>query len=139
MKIKRINHLGIVPKDFKQSKKFFTNILGLNHEGREIVEEQKVSVEFIRCENSRLELLEPTSKDSPISKFLETRGAGIQHIALEVDNLDNWIEHLKKNNIRLIDEKPRYGAHNMRIAFVHPHSTGGVLVELVEEQSNSLT
>jgi methylmalonyl-CoA/ethylmalonyl-CoA epimerase len=134
MKVKRINHLGIVPKDFSQSKKFFMDILGLNHEGGEVVEEQKVSVEFIRCEHSRLELLEPTSKDSPIAKFLETRGAGIQHVALEVDNLDNWIEHLKKNNIRLIDEKPRYGAHNMRIVFVHPHSTGGVLVELVEEQ-----
>ena len=134
MKIKRINHLGIVPKDMNQSKSFFLDILGLNHEGGEIVEEQKVSVEFVRCENSRLEFLEPTSEDSPIAKFLETRGAGIQHVALEVDNLDNWIEHLKKNNIRLIDEKPRYGAHNMRIVFVHPHSTGGVLVELVEEQ-----
>lgn len=134
MKIKRINHLGIVPKDFNQAKKFFMETLGLNHEGGEIIEEQKVSVEFIRCENSRLELLEPTGKDSPIAKFLETRGAGIQHVALEVDNLDGWIDHLKKNNIRLIDEKPRYGAHNMRIVFVHPHATGGVLVELVEEQ-----
>lgn len=135
MIIKRINHLGIVPKDYAQSKKFFTDILGLKQEGGETVEEQKVSVEFVRCENSRLELLAPTSSESPIAKFLETRGAGIQHIALEVDNLDNWIEYLKKNNIKLIDEKPRYGAHNMRIVFVHPHSTGGVLVELVEEQS----
>ena len=134
MIIKRINHLGVVPKDLNQSKNFFTNILGLNHVGGEVVSEQKVSVEFIQCENSRLELLEATSQDSPIAKFLETRGAGIQHVALEVDNLDKWIEHLKKNNIRLIDEKPRYGAHNMRIVFVHPHSTGGVLVELVEEQ-----
>lgn len=134
MKIKRINHLGIVPKDLNQSKNFFTSILGLNHEGCETVEEQKVAVEFVRCENSRLELLSPTSSDSPIAKFLETKGSGIQHIALEVDNLDNWIDHLKKNNIKLIDEKPRYGAHNMRIVFVHPHSTGGVLVELVEEK-----
>lgn len=134
MKIKKINHLGIVPKDLSQSKKFFVDILGLNYEGEERVDEQKVSVEFIRCENSRLELLTPTSSDSPIAKFIETKGAGIQHVALEVDNLNNWIEYLKKNNIRLIDEKPRYGAHNVRIVFVHPHSTGGILVELVEEQ-----
>lgn len=134
MKIKRINHLGVVPKDLNQSKNFFTNILGLSHIGGEVVEEQKVSVEFIQCEHSRLELLVATSPESPIAKFLETRGAGIQHVALEVDDLDKWIEHLKKNNIRLIDEKPRYGAHQMRIVFVHPHSTGGILVELVEEQ-----
>ncbi|APJ04704.1 methylmalonyl-CoA epimerase [Silvanigrella aquatica] len=135
MIIKRINHLGIVPKDLNQTKKFFTEVLGLKEEGNEVVAEQKVIVDFIRCDAARLELLSPTSEESPIAKFLETRGAGIQHVALEVDNLDNWIEYLKKNNIRLIDEKPRYGAHNTRIAFVHPHSTGGVLVELVEEQS----
>lgn len=134
MQIKRINHLGIVPKDLEQAKKFFNGILNLKHEGGEVVTEQKVAVEFLRCESSRLELLSPTDAESPIAKFLETRGAGIQHIALEVDNIDNWIEYLKKNNIRLIDEKPRYGAHNTKIVFVHPHATGGVLVELVEEQ-----
>lgn len=134
MQIKRINHLGIVPKDLEQAKKFFNGILNLKHEGGEVVTEQKVAVEFLRCEFSRLELLSPTDAESPIAKFLETRGAGIQHIALEVDNIDNWIEYLKKNNIRLIDEKPRYGAHNTKIVFVHPHATGGVLVELVEEQ-----
>ena len=134
MQIKRINHLGIVPKDLEQAKKFFNGILNLKHEGGEVVTEQKVAVEFLRCEFSRLELLSPTDAESPIAKFLETRGAGIQHIALEVDNIDNWIEYLIKNNIRLIDEKPRYGAHNTKIVFVHPHATGGVLVELVEEQ-----
>ena len=135
MQIKRINHLGIVPKDLVQAKKFFNEILNLKHEGGETVVEQHVAVEFLRCEHSRLELLSPTDQESPIAKFLETRGAGIQHVALEVDHLDNWIEYLKKNNIRLIDEKPRYGAHNTKIVFVHPHATGGVLVELVEEQS----
>lgn len=136
MQIKRINHLGIVPKDLEQAKKFFNEILNLKHEGGEIVTEQKVAVEFLRCESTRLELLSPTDTESPIAKFLDTRGAGIQHIALEVDNIDSWIEYLKKNNIRLIDEKPRYGAHNTKIVFVHPHATGGVLVELVEEQSS---
>ncbi|WP_186648225.1 methylmalonyl-CoA epimerase [Fluviispira vulneris] len=135
MIIKRISHLGIVPKDVEKSVKFFHGILNLDKEGSEIVEEQKVSVQFIRAENSRLEILEATSSDSPIAKFLESKGSGVQHIALEVDNLDEWIDHLKKNNIRLIDEVPRYGAHNTRIIFIHPHSTGGVLVELVEEQN----
>ncbi|KAB8028629.1 methylmalonyl-CoA epimerase [Fluviispira multicolorata] len=133
--VKRISHLGIVPKDVEKAVKFFHGVLNLEKEGSEIVDEQKVAVQFIRTENSRLEILEATSSESPIAKFLETKGSGVQHIALEVDNLDEWIQHLKKNNIRLIDEAPRYGAHNTRIIFIHPHSTGGVLVELVEEQN----
>ncbi|RDB37247.1 methylmalonyl-CoA epimerase [Spirobacillus cienkowskii] len=136
MKINRINHLGIVPKDASLAKQFFTGILGLPYEGGEVVDDQQVTVDFIRCENSRLELLQATSTDSSIAKFLATRGAGIQHVALDVDDLDSWVNHLKKNQIRLIDEKPKKGAHNTRIVFIHPHSTGGILVELVEEKQN---
>lgn len=134
MKVLRVNHLGIVPKDVTAAKDFFGNVLGLAQEGRETVPEQKVAVEFLRCDDTRLELLEPTDSTSPIAKYLETRGAGIQHIALQVDNLGEWLTHLKAKGIKLIDSEPRVGAHHTKIAFIHPHATGGVLVELVEEQ-----
>jgi methylmalonyl-CoA/ethylmalonyl-CoA epimerase len=133
MKILRVNHLGIVPKDSIQAASFFGDLLGLVHEGKETVEEQKVSVEFFRAEATRLELLVPTSSDSPIAKFLEAKGSGIQHVALEVDSLAEWLVHLKAKGVKLIDEQPRKGAHNTLIAFVHPHATGGILVELVQE------
>lgn len=133
MKILRVNHLGIVPKDVAAARMFFCDTLGLTNEGQERVEEQKVAVDFIRVDDTRLELLAPTSSDSPIAKFLETRGSGIQHMALEVDNIDEWVSHLKQKGVQLIDETPKTGAHHTRIVFVHPRSTGGVLVELVEE------
>lgn len=133
MKIIRINHLGVAAKDTAAAARFFGTCLGLAQEGSETVAEQKVKVDFFRVENSRIELLSPTEPESPIAKFLETRGAGIQHMALEVDDLDAWLITLKEQGVKLIDSVPRLGAHNTRIAFVHPHSTGGILVELVEE------
>lgn len=133
MKILRVNHLGIVPKDVAAARSFFSTTLGLTNEGQEEVAEQKVAVDFIRVDDTRLELLAPTSNDSPIAKFLETRGSGIQHIALEVDSVDEWVAYLKQKGIQLIDESPKIGAHHTKIVFVHPRSTGGVLVELVEE------
>ena len=135
MKILRINHLGVAPKDNAVAAEFFGKTLGLAHEGSETVVEQKVHVDFYRIEKSRIELLAATDNTSPIAQFIEKRGAGIQHVAFEVDSIDEWLVHLKKQGIRLIDETPRMGAHNTRIAFVHPQSTGGVLVELVEEHS----
>lgn len=134
MKIIRINHLGIASKAPEDFLTFFQLILGLNHEGSEVVEEQKVKVNFLKCENSRLELLEPSTQDGPISKFLDSRGSGIHHIALEVDNVEEWVDYLKKKQIRLIDETPRIGAHHTKIVFIHPKATGGILVELVEEK-----
>lgn len=133
MKILRVNHLGIVPKDVSVAESFFGDILNIVREGKEEVAEQKVEVSFLRAENTRLELLKPTDSASPIAKFLETRGAGIQHMALEVDDINAWLGFLKSRGVKLIDESPRKGAHNTQIAFVHPHSTGGVLVELVQE------
>ena len=133
MKIIRINHLGIVPKDLNTALSFFQDTLGLKKTGQETVEDQLVDATFLQCENSRLEFLVPTQSESPIAKFLETRGSGVHHIALEVDSVDEWLEHLKKNNIQLIDEAPRLGAHNTKIIFIHPRATGGILVELVEE------
>lgn len=137
MKILRVNHLGIVPKDVTAARIFFSETLGLTNEGQEHVAEQKVAVDFIRIDDTRLELLAPTSSDSPIAKFLETRGSGIQHIALEVDNIDEWVAFLKQKGVQLIDETPKIGAHHTRIVFVHPRATGGVLVELVEESKKT--
>jgi methylmalonyl-CoA/ethylmalonyl-CoA epimerase len=135
VKVLRISHLGVAPKDTGVAQNFFESILGLKAQGTEVVEEQKVKVSFLQVENSRIELLEPTHDDSPIAKFLQTRGAGIQHVALEVDDIDAWLVHLKSRNVRLIDEQPRKGAHDTRIAFLHPAATGGVLVELVQEMT----
>lgn len=136
MEIIRISHLGVVPKDEKLALSFFKDILNLEEKGRERVEDQLVDVSFLQCENSRLELLTPTEQASPIAKFLTTRGSGIHHVAFEVDNVEEWITYLKKNNIQLIDETPRLGAHNTKIIFIHPRATGGILVELVEECSS---
>lgn len=135
MKVIRISHLGVAPKDNMAAAHFFSDILGLSAQGEETVAEQKVHVRFFQAENSRIELLEATSADSPIAKFLEAKGSGIQHVAFEVDDVDAWATHLKEKGIRLIDESPRVGAHDTRIVFIHPAATGGVLVELVQEKS----
>lgn len=134
--IRGINHLGIVPKDLALAQHFFTKILRLPLEGSEVVADQKVEVTFLSCPPSRLELLASTADDGPIAKFLATKGAGIQHIAFEVDDLDGWVKHLQENNVALIDETPRRGAHHTRIIFIHPRATGGILVELVEERKS---
>lgn len=144
MKILGINHLGIAAKDPTQAKKFFHEVLGLPHLGDEIVAEQKTNtmmIESVTPETTagrpgRLEILEPTDNDSPISKYLEKRGGGIHHIALTVDSIEETIEHLLAHDVQMIDTKPRNGAHKTRIAFVHPRATGGVLVEFVEESKN---
>jgi methylmalonyl-CoA/ethylmalonyl-CoA epimerase len=133
MKIIRINHLGVVPKNMDVAQKFFGVDLGLSHVGKDFVADQKVSVEFYRSENTRVELLSATDESSPITKYLAEKGSGIQHVAFEVDDIQAWIDHLLKKDIKMIDLKPRKGAHNTLVAFVHPHATGGVLVELVQE------
>lgn len=132
-RVRRINHLGIVPKDVVQAKNFFCSILGLEDAFQERVESQKVCVHFIECGPSRLELLEPTTPESPVAEFLKTRGSGIQHVALDVQNIDGLVEKLKAQGVQLINDQPIPGAHHTRIVFVHPRATGGVLVELVEE------
>ena len=131
--IKKISHLGIVAKDASQARHFFSDILGLEAQGKEVVDEQKVAVEFFDVGASRLELLLPTTVDSPVAKFLETKGSGVQHIALEVEDIDEWLAYLNHCQVPLIDTVPRRGAHNTRIAFVHPRGTGGLLIELVQE------
>ena len=137
MKVLRINHIGIAPKNTALAASFFGDVLGLASQGDEVVAEQKVKVSFFQAENSRIELLEATSPESPIAKFLEAKGSGIQHVALEVDDIDAWVSNLKSKGVRLIDQEPRTGAHDTRIVFIHPAATGGVLVELVQEKAHA--
>ena len=129
----KINHLGIATKGIDEALKFWGNALGLENVHTETVEDQKVRVAMLPIGESRIELLEATSDDSPIAKFLEKRGGGIHHIAVEVENIEESLAKLKREGMRLIDEKPRIGAENCLVAFVHPSSANGVLLELVQE------
>jgi len=128
----KINHLGIATKGIEEALKFWEGALGLENVHTEIVEDQKVRVAMLPIGESRVELLEPTSDDSPISKFLEKRGSGIHHIAIEVDDIEAALAKLKSEGMRLIDETPRIGAEGCLVAFVHPASANGVLLELVQ-------
>ena len=128
----KINHLGVATKGIDEALKFWSDALGLENVHTEVVEDQKVRVAMLPIGDSRIELLEPTSDDSPISKFLEKRGGGIHHIAVEVDDIRASLAKLKAKGMRLIDEDPRIGAENCLVAFVHPASANGVLLELVQ-------
>ena len=130
----KVDHIGIAVKDLEQAKKFYTEILGMTSSGEEVVEQQKVKVCFIPCGDSEVELLESTSPDGPIAKFIEKNGEGIQHMALRVDNIEEALADLKAKGVRLIDETPRYGAGGASIAFVHPKATGGILLELSQRK-----
>ena len=133
-KVTRVDHIGIAVKDLEAAKKFYEEVLGLKSAGDEVVEEQKVRVCFFPCGDSELELLESTSPDGPIAKHIERSGEGIQHVALRVDNIENALATHKEKGVRLIDEKPRYGAGAASIAFIHPKATGGILMELSERK-----
>jgi methylmalonyl-CoA epimerase len=130
----KINHLGIATKGIDEALKFWGDALGLENVHTEVVEDQKVRVAMLPIGESRIELLEPTSEDSPISKFLEKRGGGIHHIAVEVEDIEKALAQLKAKGMRLIDETPRVGAEGCLVAFVHPSSANGVLLELVQTQ-----
>jgi methylmalonyl-CoA/ethylmalonyl-CoA epimerase len=134
MEVLKIDHLGIAVNSIEEAKKLFHDILGLKFEGTETVQEQKVTTAFFPVGDSEVELLESTAPDGPIAKYLEKRGEGIQHIAFRVDNLEEALAELKARGIRLIDEKPRKGAGGAKIAFLHPKSTHGVLIELSERE-----
>ena len=132
MNILKIDHLGIAVNSIDDGKGFWMDALGLEFEGTETVEEQKVTTAFFPVGESEVELLESTAPDGPVAKFLEKRGEGIHHIAFRVENIEAALEELKEKGVRLIDEKPRKGAGGKRIAFLHPKATNGVLVELCE-------
>jgi methylmalonyl-CoA epimerase len=128
----KIDHIGIAVKSLTDALKVYEGVIGLNVSGFDEVDEQGVRVAMLTVGESRIELLEPTGPDSPIEKFMAKRGEGIHHIAVRVDNIEQALERLKASGMRLIDSVPRRGAHNTRIAFIHPSSTHGVLLELVE-------
>lgn len=128
----RIDHLGIAVRSIEEASRFYRDGLGLQCTGVEEVPGQKVRVVFFPLGEVRIELLEPTAADSPIARFLEKKGPGLHHVAYLVDDLPATLAALKAAGVRLIDEEPRDGAHNMRIAFAHPKSTGGVLTEFCQ-------
>ena len=132
MPIDKLDHIGIAVKSIEEGLKYYRDVLGMEYLGEEEVTEQKVRVAFLKLGESRIELLEPTSSDSPVAKFLEKQCAGIHHIAVLVDDIKAALSEHRKAGTRLIDETPRVGAHNMLIAFIHPKSTGGVLLELCQ-------
>jgi methylmalonyl-CoA/ethylmalonyl-CoA epimerase len=131
-KVKQINHVAIVVEDIESSLKFWRDALGIElHELRDVpVEKSKVA--FLPVAGGEIELVEPTTTDSGIAKYLEKRGQGMHHVCLEVDDIDGMLVQLKENGIRLINEHPRTGADGKRYAFIHPESASGVLVELYQ-------
>jgi methylmalonyl-CoA/ethylmalonyl-CoA epimerase len=132
MKVLKVDHIGIAVQSIEATKKLYQEILGLEHAGSETVAEQKVTTAFFPVGDTEVELLESTAPDGPIAGFLEKRGEGVQHIAFRVANIEEALAELKAKGVRLIDEKPRRGAGGAKIAFLHPKSTFGVLVELCE-------
>ncbi len=129
--IRKIDHVGIAVKSLDEAVKTY-KALGFEVEEIEEVEEQKVKVAMLPAGESRVELLEATSPDSAIAKFIDSRGEGIHHIAINVENIEEALKKAKEAGLRLIDEKPRIGAGGKKVAFVHPKSTHGVLLEFVE-------
>jgi len=125
----RIDHIGIAVKSLEEASKLYQD-LGLSVQGTEVVESQKVKVAFIGIGQSRIELLESTAPDGNIAKFIEAKGEGIHHLAVKVENIEKALEELSAKGYQLIDKTPRVGAGGHKIAFLHPKSTKGVLLEL---------
>ncbi len=136
--IKRIAHVGIATQSIAVTGEFYSH-LGLEFKSVEVVEDQKVKVAILEVGDSAIELIEATQEDSLIKRFIDRRGAGLHHITLEVDNLEEHLAFLREKSIKLIDEKPRQGAEGSLIAFVHPDSTGGVLIELSQPAPEGLS
>ncbi|MDW7667884.1 MAG: methylmalonyl-CoA epimerase [Bacillota bacterium] len=134
--VKKVDHIGIAVKNLEDSLKFYQDTLGLELSGVEVVEEQKVRVAFLPVGDTEVELLESTDPDGPIAKFIEKKGEGIQHIAYKVENIEDAIKEMEDQGVRMIDKTPRYGAGGAKIAFCHPKSTKGVLVELCQRDND---
>jgi methylmalonyl-CoA/ethylmalonyl-CoA epimerase len=135
MKPSHIEHIGIAVTNLDDSIRLYENVLDLKCYNIEEVKDQKVRTAFFMVGQTKIELLESTDPEGPISKFIENRGPGIHHIAFAVDNLNEQLKHAEKEGVKLIDINPRKGAEGLDIAFLHPRSTGGVLIELCEHRS----
>lgn len=134
MKVLHLDHVGIAVENLDESLKFWRDVLGLESLEPEIVDEQKVKVGFLPCGDAEIELLESTSPDGPIARFIEKKGPGIQHLAFRVDDIKEGIKYMEDHGLRMIDKEPRYGAGGATIAFMHPKSSDGILVELTERK-----
>lgn len=134
----RLDHIGIAVRGLDEALRFFRDSLGLEVSGIEQVADQRVRVAWLPAGESALELIEPTGPESPIARFLERRGPGLHHITLAVPDIEAALEHLRARGVRLIDERPRAGAGGHLIAFIHPSSTHGVLIELKQEEVSML-
>jgi len=134
--MKKIEHLGIAVRDIDASNEVFSKLLGEPHYKIEEVESEGVKTSFFKVGDNKIELLEATNENSPIAKFIERKGEGIHHVAFEVDDIYKEIKRLKKAGFRVLNETPKNGADNKLIAFLHPKSTNGVLIELCQERSN---
>ena len=133
-KILGIEHVGVAVKDLNSISEIFGELLGLDLHRREKVDDQQVITDIYHAGKDKLEFLKATSPDSPIAKFLGKRPEGMHHIALIVDDIQSALNYLNENDVQLIDSSPRIGAEGLQIAFIHPKSTGGVLVELCEKK-----
>jgi methylmalonyl-CoA/ethylmalonyl-CoA epimerase len=135
--IKKLDHIAIAVKNLAEETVRYRDVLGLEYLGSETVVAQKVNVAFFRIGDVSIELLEPTGPDSPISAFLEKKGGGLHHLAVEVDDLKAEIGRLQEKSVQLLDKEPRNGAHHSLIAFAHPKSFSGVLFELTQKGDES--
>ncbi|WP_110111249.1 methylmalonyl-CoA epimerase [Bacillus sp. CGMCC 1.16541] len=133
--VNKVDHIGVAVQSIREALPFYEKTLGLSFIGEEVVETQQVKVAFLQAGETKIELLEPLSSDSPIQKFLDKKGEGIHHVAFGVTSIKERIAQLKTEGIRMIDEQPRKGAAGANIAFMHPASTKGVLYELCEKQT----
>ncbi|NIQ40110.1 MAG: methylmalonyl-CoA epimerase [Proteobacteria bacterium] len=131
--VKRLDHVAIAVHNVEEAARFYRDMMGLNLENVEVVQEQRTKVGFFPIGETNIELVEPTSDDSPLVKFLEAKGPGIHHLCFEVEDIDMELRSLIDKGAHLIDKDPRPGAHQTRVAFLHPKGTGGVLIELCEK------
>ena len=135
MELSHIEHLGIAVKSLEEAIPYYENILGLKCYAIEEVADQKVKTAFFKVGQTKIELLEPTSEDSTIAKFIEKRGQGVHHVAFAVEGIEGALAEAESKEVALIDKTPRKGAEGLTIAFLHPKSTQGVLTELCEDKN----
>ena len=134
--LKKINHIAIAVNNIEEATKFYQEVMGLTLSGVEVVMAQKTKVGFFKIGESNIELVQPAEPASPLVKFLETKGQGIHHICFEVEDVEAEVKAYLDKGATLIDQKPRPGAHNTKVAFIHPKSSSGVLIELCELPKN---
>ncbi len=131
--MEKIEHIGIAVKDLKAANKVYKSLFGYTHYKTEAVESEGVKTSFFKCGDNKIELLEATKEDSPIAKFIERKGEGIHHIAFAVNDIKSELKRLKEEGFIILNEEPKKGADNKLVAFIHPKSTNGVLIELCQE------